>query len=273
MSSSSRDRRYAADQEARRRESAGGGETLAMPASEAPPETTTIRTERTPADAPPVVPATSADDDWRPVERPVVATDREPVVVAGPATVTDVAEQKRRFGGFKPGAAFFGWLAATGLATILAAVAAAIGLGWAIDATKPGIRALVIGSGIVILAIAVVAYFAGGYVAGRLARFDGARQGLGVWLIGVVAAVAAAVGYDQSSATYGRPEAESLYRSLTTASVVAIAAVALGTLLAALVGGKVGERYHRRIDRAGTASLDRFEPTRGYRRERGPVDA
>ena len=38
-----------------------------------------------------------------------------------------------------------------------------------------------------------VAYFAGGYVAGRMSRFDGARQGLGTWLLGLVVTVVLAV--------------------------------------------------------------------------------
>jgi membrane protein implicated in regulation of membrane protease activity len=32
---------------------------------------------------------------------------------------------------------------------------------------------------------------------------------------------------------------------------IALAAVLIGTLLAAIVGGKAGEHYHRKVDRAG----------------------
>jgi hypothetical protein len=45
--------------------------------------------------------------------------------------------------------------------------------------------------GIGLLVILALAYFCGGYVAGRMARFDGARQGIGVWLWGLIAAAAA----------------------------------------------------------------------------------
>ena len=38
---------------------------------------------------------------------------------------------------------------------------------------------------------------------------------------------------------------------MTTAGAIALAAVVLGSLFAAVVGGKAGERYHRKIDRAG----------------------
>jgi hypothetical protein len=39
--------------------------------------------------------------------------------------------------------------------------------------------------------------------------------------------------------------------TLTTGGIIATVAVVLGSLLAAMAGGKVGERYHRKIDRAG----------------------
>jgi hypothetical protein len=37
--------------------------------------------------------------------------------------------------------------------------------------------------------------------------------------------------------------------TLTTGAVIALAAVVILTLLAAMGGGKAGERYHRKIDR------------------------
>jgi len=38
-----------------------------------------------------------------------------------------------------------------------------------------------------------------------------------------------------------------------TGGAIALAVVVVGTLLAALSGGKSGERYHRKVDRAGFA--------------------
>ncbi len=38
-----------------------------------------------------------------------------------------------------------------------------------------------------------LAYLAGGYVAGRMARFDGAKQGIAVWVIGLLVVIALAV--------------------------------------------------------------------------------
>ena len=40
-------------------------------------------------------------------------------------------------------------------------------------------------------------------------------------------------------------------QTLATGGIIALAAIVLGTLLAAMSGGKVGERYHQRVDRAG----------------------
>ena len=42
---------------------------------------------------------------------------------------------------------------------------------------------------ILLLVVLFVAYCRGGYVAGRMARFDGRKQGLAVWLWGVVMAL------------------------------------------------------------------------------------
>ena len=35
--------------------------------------------------------------------------------------------------------------------------------------------------------------------------------------------------------------------------MIALAAILIGSLLAAIAGGKVGERYHRKVDRAAIA--------------------
>src|SRR3954449_9499744 len=113
-----------------------------------------------------------------------------------------VAAQHARFGGIKWGAAFFGWLTAHGLAVLLVALlsAAGVALGLANNVDTPDEAAdqaqtLGIGGGVAILVVLFLAYLAGGYVAGRMARFDGARQGVAVWGIGlIVVLVLAAAG-------------------------------------------------------------------------------
>jgi hypothetical protein len=162
--------------------------------------------------------------------------------------------------GFKGGAAFFGWLVAVGLIALLTgivgAVAAAVDYAMTIDWNEAEAEAGTIGivSGAVLLLILAIAYYNGGYVAGRLARFDGGRQGFGVWLIGilvtlVVAAIAALAGsqYDVLDRVE-LPSVPLTDETLTTGGLIAMGAAVLVTLFAAVIGGKAGQRYHRRID-------------------------
>ena len=44
----------------------------------------------------------------------------------------------------------------------------------------------------ILLSLQFLAYFSGGYVAGRMARFNGVGQGLMVWLWGVIGSGAGA---------------------------------------------------------------------------------
>jgi len=102
-----------------------------------------------------------------------------------------------------------------------------------------------------------VAYFAGGYVAGRMARFDGARQGVAVWIIGLLVVVLLGVAGAVFGAKYNVLAQLNLPRipvdegTATTGGIVALVAVLLVTLGAAILGGKTGERYHRKIDKVG----------------------
>jgi len=174
-----------------------------------------------------------------------------------------VDRQHEFYGGFKWGAAFFGWLSANGLTVLLVAIAAAagvaLGLTEGVDTQDAANAAdtLGIGGAIALLVILAIGYFAGGYVAGRMARFDGARQGVGVWIIGLLVTIALAVAGVVFGAEYNVLSDLNLPRipvdegDATTAGIIALAAVLLVTLFAAISGGKVGERYHRKVDRAG----------------------
>lgn len=169
--------------------------------------------------------------------------------------------QRDEFGGFNWGSAFFGWLVALGLAAlltgILTAAGAAIGLTEvsSSDARSNAETISAVG-GAILIAILAIAYYAGGYVAGRMSRFDGARQGFGVWVFGLLVTIALAVLAAIAGSEYNVLQKLDLPRipidegTLTTGGVIALAAVVIGTLLAAIAGGKVGERYHLRVDRA-----------------------
>lgn len=170
--------------------------------------------------------------------------------------------QREEFGGLNWGAAFFGWLVAIGMAAILTAIlsaaGAAIGL-TSISASEANKNAgsIGIGGGIALLIVLALAYYAGGYVAGRMSRFDGGRQGFGVWVIGIIITILfAAAGVIFGSkynvlSTLNLPRIPVKEGDLATGGAIALAAIVLATLVAAIVGGRSGRSYHRKVDRAG----------------------
>jgi hypothetical protein len=209
-------------------------------------------------------------------ERPVArnGTDTTDTVVAdrdvrttgdGPITHEHMraarARQRDEYGGINWGAAFFGWLVAVGLGAILiglvAGAGAAVGLtkGFSTTDATNNAETISLGGGIALLVVLMIAYYAGGYVAGRMSRFDGARQGAGAWLMGliitvVLGIVAAVLGDDYNVLSrLDLPRIPIGSETLTTGGIIATVAVVIGSLIAAIAGGKVGERYHRRIDR------------------------
>mgnify|MGYP006920613136 CR=1 FL=1 len=209
----------------------------------------------------------------------VPATSAAPATSAGPTTaeaddtaiVSDrhdlVGRQAEAFGGMKFGSCFFGWLTASGTAVLLGAiltgVGAALGLSQTVETdgtTTAGTESVGLIGGIVLLAIIFVAYLAGGYVAGRMARFNGLKQGLGVWLWSVIIAiVAAAAGllagarFDVLARVNSFPRIPLNEGTLTTGGILVAIGVVAASLIGALLGGLAGMRYHRRVDRAGLA--------------------
>ena len=183
-------------------------------------------------------------------------------VLAPAALDTMRARQRDRFGGIQWGADFFGWLCAIGLASLLTAalVGAGVALGLSTDDatnadTAPQIG---LGGGIALIAVLAIAWFCGGYVAGRMARFDGVRQGLGVWLwtllSAVVIAAVAAIGGTEYD-VYQRlnlPRIAIGDSTLNTGGAIAGAVAVVATLLFAVLGGRAGERFHKRVDRVAT---------------------
>lgn len=178
--------------------------------------------------------------------------------------VVDKDLQRAEYGGIHFGPTFFGWLVATGMAAILTALLAALGSAVAITTgetanTVAGSTATTVGitSGILLLIALGIAYFAGGYVAGRMARFDGGRQGIGVWLIGIILTVVlgglGAVLGNQFNllSALNLPRLPINEGSLTTAGLITLVATIAVTLLAAIAGAKKGAHYHDAIDEAG----------------------
>ena len=170
--------------------------------------------------------------------------------------------QRDEFGGLNWGSAFFGWLVAVGMGAILlgllSAAGAAFGLSDVSDSdAKQNAETIGIIGAILLLLVLGIAYFCGGYVSGRMSRFDGGRQGVAVWVLGLVVTIVLAVAAALFGAEYNVLERLNLPRipidegSLTAGAAITLAVVVIATLLLAMMGGKAGERYHKRIDRVG----------------------
>jgi len=179
-----------------------------------------------------------------------------------------VGREREEHGGVKIGSAFFGWLAATGMALLLTALAAAAGAAVSLatgnesaaeasDAVGPPETVGLLG-GIVLLVILFLSYYSGGYVAGRMARFDGLKQGIAVWLWAIVVAIVVAVlGWVAGEEYNVLYDVDAFPRipvgegDLTTGGIVALVLVVVVTLVGAMLGGLAGMRFHRRVDRTG----------------------
>jgi amino acid transporter len=166
------------------------------------------------------------------------------------------ARQHDEFGGINWGSAFFGWLVTVGMAAILigllSAAGAAFGLSDVDDTERIGVA-----GGILLVLVLAAAYYCGGYVSGRMSRFDGARQGIAVWVLGLAVTLVLALAGTLFGAEYNVFEQLNLPRvpvdegSLTAGAAVALVGVVVVTLGAAMGGGMVGERFHHRVDRVG----------------------
>ncbi|XAS65452.1 hypothetical protein VUN84_07365 [Micrococcaceae bacterium Sec5.8] len=178
---------------------------------------------------------------------------------------TVLAEEKKQFGGMKFGSAFFGWLTATGMVVLLTAVSTAIGAGIGMaTSTDPGQAAsrdpqtVSIIGGIVLAVVLFVAYYCGGYVAGRMARFDGAKQGIAVWLWAIIVAIIVAIAGAIAGSRFNIlanlnsfPRIPLNENELSTGGILVLVAAVIITLGGAVLGGLAGMRFHRKVDKAG----------------------
>jgi hypothetical protein len=169
------------------------------------------------------------------------------------------------YGGVDWLASFLGFVFAVVIASVFSAVAGLVlvPLGFPPEISGGQLGASVL-TGLAVLGVLIfLTYFFGGYVAGRLARFDGGRNGAMVlgWTF-IVAPILALVtvvfsGFLPTSAAEGisnlaqgtASAAGSLAGAGVAGIVVAVAALLLA-LLGGFFGGRLGSRYHTEIDRA-----------------------
>ncbi len=200
----------------------------------------------------------------RPVaERPVAERPVAERPVATDAAVDPVASRRAgataraRHGGFDWVATFLGFAVAVFfLAVFLGIVGAIVGTGG--YRTSTGSVTAMVSSQAGIFAAAgtlvalFLAYFFGGYAAGRLARYDGVVNGLGVvlWtvIVAIALSIAGAVLNDRFQVAQQLHLGISLH-DLTVAGVISAVVTLIVMVIGAAIGGGLGTHYHRRVDR------------------------
>jgi hypothetical protein len=168
------------------------------------------------------------------------------------------------YGGVDWLASFLGFVFTAVVAVLFSLVAGLVlaPLGFSLDLGAE-IGAAVI-TGLVLVAILIfLTYFFGGYVAGRLARFDGGRNGamLILWTLAVALLAALAGGifsnflpaeFSEGLRNFIQIDVLSTIGNLSQLGIVGVL-VAIGALLVAVLGGflggRLGSRYHAEIDR------------------------
>jgi len=199
------------------------------------------------------------------VERSRIRRPRSEVLLE--ARRRELHRERQEFGGrVQWEAAFFGLIAAIGMVACLAAM----GLGGLVAAGVTSFHEdagtlvdhMTAGGGAIAIAILALGYLCGGYVAARMARFDGWRQGLGVWAVSLLVVAAAAItawiagGELDPTKSINLPSNPVDEGPLHQGAGVIAPVLALIPLIAALIGGVLGDRFHRAVDRAGTEEFE-----------------
>jgi hypothetical protein len=165
-------------------------------------------------------------------------------------TQSPIVAARQRYGGLDLPAALAGMLAGLGLTVLLAGIAAAAGtISYSNGASTDE---LFNGGMITGLAVLLVGFFVGGWVAGRMSRYDGALNGLAsAALFLLLMAGMSGVGrwLDASYDFFSDVRLPQWFTSAeTNAALVSMAVGAVLVLLAAALGGRWGTRFHRKAD-------------------------
>lgn len=185
-------------------------------------------------------------------QRRVVAGEDLEILEDEPDALT---RTHRRFGGIDTGAIVGGMLAALGTAVLLGGLAAAAGsVGYQLDVERDS-TALSIGGFIAGMVVLIASFAIGGWVAGRIARYDGARNGaLTAVLFLIVSLVLGAAGtiIGEQYDVFGNVAVPQFFAessaSATALSIGSVALACLVMLIAGWLGGIAGGRYHREAD-------------------------
>jgi uncharacterized membrane protein len=192
-------------------------------------------------------------------------------------TTTDpyagIAAARERFGGIDVPASLVGMLTALSTTLILAGlVGAAIGaVGYQTGLDQQDANDISTWSLLGGAAVLFVAYVIGGWAAGRIARYDGARNGLaaGIWTL-ILGAILAGLGawVDSEYDVLRNVDLPQWFQSdaFTTAAIVSGVVAVAAMLVGGALGGMWGERYHRRADRTIAVTPAQAETERQVRR-------
>ena len=254
------------------------GETRREPPGEAEEGTT----RRTPPEQPEEEQTSSRETEQIPQRPSGEAEDKETRVIRTPPgygtaqdssnyprgyfEATEAREGRLRdmYGGVDWLASFLGFVFTVVVGLIFSIIAGLVLAPLGFSVSLGGQLGAAVITGLVLVGVLVfLTYFFGGYVAGRLARFDGGRNGamLLLWS-GVVVLVLALVnavlasflpsGISENINNFIQNDLLSSIGSLSQLGVVGVV-VFIGALLLALLGGflggRLGSRYHAEIDR------------------------
>lgn len=177
--------------------------------------------------------------------------------------------QPTGYAAFSLGAVLAGCIVATGTFGLLLSLSGGVLAGIGVDTgtlNPDDWRQIGIGSGIAAALGMLLAYLFGGYVAGRMARRRGAMHGFLVFLVNTIAAVAitgvAGWGLGRGSAldAMRRNGIPTGWDAWSDVAPWVAAGCLLAMLLGSVLGGRGGERWHRRVAAPAEAEIDLRDP-------------
>lgn len=170
------------------------------------------------------------------------------------------ARLRDMYGGIDWLASFVGWVVAAVAGAFLSLVASfiLIPLGFSFNLGPGGLTPAAITGLVTVGVVLFLAYFVGGYVAGRMARFDGGRNGMLVVLWGIVISILMVVlasflpgGVFQAIQGFVAGNLVPAIGSLGKLGLIGagiVVGVLVIELLAGFLGGRMGSGYHSNID-------------------------